>query len=90
MKVDHIFKPQKNCWQVNKAHRAAFLIDGEAYFRALHEAMRQARESIMIVGWDLHSGLRLIRDKKETDCPQILGKFLDYLAKKGRGSISTF
>ncbi len=80
--MQNIFKPPTNCWQVKKAHRASFLIDGEAYFRALHEAMRQARQSIMIVGWDLHSGLRLIRDEKKTEYPQTLGKFLDYLAKK--------
>ncbi len=39
----------------------------------------------MIVGWDLHSGLRLIRDENKTDCPQTLGKFLDYLAKTRKG-----
>ncbi len=85
MTVENIFKPQKNCWQVNHADRASFLIDGEAYFRALHEAMRQARQSIMIVGWDLHSGLRLIRDETKSDYPQTLGKFLDYLARTRKG-----
>jgi phosphatidylserine/phosphatidylglycerophosphate/cardiolipin synthase-like enzyme/membrane protein DedA with SNARE-associated domain len=80
--VEKIFKPQKNCWQVKKAHRASFLIDGEVYFRALHETMQQARQSIMIVGWDLHSGLRLLPNDENVDCPRTLGKFLDYLARK--------
>lgn len=70
---------------MKKARRASFLIDGEAYFRALHESMRQARQSIMIVGWDLHSGLRLIRDKNKPDFPQTLGRFLDYLARNRKG-----
>jgi len=83
--VEKIFKPQKNCWQVKKAHRASFLIDGEAYFRALYEAMLRASQTIMIVGWDLHSGLRLIPDDENTDCPKTLGKFLDYLARKRKG-----
>ncbi|GAB6193825.1 VTT domain-containing protein [Desulfocastanea catecholica] len=80
--MEKIFTVQKNCQQIKTAHRAAFLIDGEAYFRAVHEAMRRARQSIIIVGWDLHSGLRLIRDGESGDYPQTLGKLLDYLARQ--------
>ncbi len=83
--MENLFKPQKNCWQVKKAHRASFLIDGEAYFQALHEAMRQAYQSIIIVGWDLHSELRLTRNGTNENFPQTLGKFLDFLAKKRDG-----
>ena len=81
---ESLFKPLKNCWQVKKSHRASILIDGEEYFRALHEAMRLARHSIMIVGWDLHSGLRLLRNGEDGDYPQTLGRFLDYLARKNK------
>ncbi len=63
--MEEIFKPPQNCWQVKHAHRASFLIDGENYFRALHEAMQQAHQSIIIVGWDLHSELRLIRNDEK-------------------------
>jgi phosphatidylserine/phosphatidylglycerophosphate/cardiolipin synthase-like enzyme/membrane protein DedA with SNARE-associated domain len=80
--VEKIFTAQKNCRQIKTAHRASFLIDGDAYFRAVHEAMSRARQSIMIVGWDLHSGLRLIREGESGDYPQTLGKFLDYLARE--------
>jgi phosphatidylserine/phosphatidylglycerophosphate/cardiolipin synthase-like enzyme len=82
LKVEEIFKPPKNCWQVKNAHRASFLIDGENYFRALHEAMQQAHQSIIIIGWDLHSGLRLIRNGDTGDYPQTLGKFFSYLVRK--------
>ncbi|MBU1568123.1 MAG: VTT domain-containing protein [Proteobacteria bacterium] len=83
--MEDIFKPQENCWQIKKAHRASFLIDGEVYFRALHEAMQQASQSIIIVGWDLHSDLRLIRSSKGGKYPETLGKFLDFLARKTDG-----
>ena len=56
-----IFKPSRNCWQRAKARRAAFVIDGDAYFRALYQAFHRARRSIFIVGWDLHSDLLLVR-----------------------------
>lgn len=83
--MEDIFKPLHNCWQIKNAHRASFLIDGENYFRALHEAMQQAHQSIIIVGWDLHSELLLIRgdgsgDNK--DYPHKLGKFFSSLVRK--------
>lgn len=80
--MEKIFKPQENCWQVKKAHRASFLIDGEVYFRALHEAMQQASQSIVIVGWDLHSELKLIRNSEKSEYPETLGKFLDSLTRR--------
>ena len=80
--MEKIFKQQKNCWQVKTAERASFLIDGEVYFRALHEAMQQASQSIILVGWDLHSGLRLIRSGESSEYPQTLGTLLDCLARK--------
>ncbi|MFO7971748.1 MAG: VTT domain-containing protein [Desulfobacterales bacterium] len=80
--MKNIFKVSKNCWKLVSANRAAFIIDGQDYFRALHEAMRQARRSIMIVGWDLHSELRMIRNGNRDGYPDHLGKFLDFLAKK--------
>lgn len=83
--MNTIFEASKNCWRMETAQRAAFIIDGEDYFRALHEAMRRARRSIIIVGWDLHSELRMIRDGQCDGYPDKLGKFLDFLAKHHNG-----
>ncbi|GAB7022922.1 VTT domain-containing protein [Salidesulfovibrio brasiliensis] len=47
---------------VARANRAAFLVDAENYFRAVAEAIREARHSVLIVGWDIDSRLRLVRD----------------------------
>ncbi|HJR75517.1 MAG TPA: hypothetical protein VJ805_01035, partial [Nitrospiraceae bacterium] len=47
-----LFEPSRNCWRVETADRVAFLIDGDAYFRAFREAAIRARHSIMILGWD--------------------------------------
>jgi len=35
---DSPFKPGWNCWRVEPVRRAAFLIDGHAYFAAFREA----------------------------------------------------
>lgn len=54
----------RNCWRRAKASRAAFLVDGCAYFSALADALEGARRSIMIVGWDFDGRIRLdpVRD----------------------------
>jgi len=74
--------PGQNCWKVVHADRASFLIDGAAYFEALYKAMQQAQKSIIIVGWDVHSELRLIRHDDSDESPRTLGKFLNYLVSR--------
>jgi phosphatidylserine/phosphatidylglycerophosphate/cardiolipin synthase-like enzyme len=51
--------PGWNCWRAERAERVAFLIDGAAYFNAATEAMRRARRSIWMVGWDVDGRTRL-------------------------------
>lgn len=48
-----------NSWRVARADRAAFLVDGAAYFAALREAMARAEREIFILGWDVDSRARL-------------------------------
>jgi phosphatidylserine/phosphatidylglycerophosphate/cardiolipin synthase-like enzyme/uncharacterized membrane protein YdjX (TVP38/TMEM64 family) len=72
------FVPGENCWQVAPADKAAFLIDGEDYYRAVAEAFEQAQRSIYILGWDVDSRVRLCRD---SDQGETLGQLIDRLAK---------
>jgi phospholipase D1/2 len=51
----------RNCWRIAQARRAAFLIDGDAYFRALRQSVSRARHSVVILGWDVDSRTRLGR-----------------------------
>jgi phosphatidylserine/phosphatidylglycerophosphate/cardiolipin synthase-like enzyme/uncharacterized membrane protein YdjX (TVP38/TMEM64 family) len=78
-----LLQPGRNCWRVEKAQRAAFLVDGENYFRAFVEAARKAKRSILISGWDFHSRTRLLcRDSDH--CELELGDFLNDLARRNR------
>jgi len=54
-----ILQPGRNCWRVEKARRAAFLIDTKRYFEVLDRALPQARRRIIVIGWDFESSLRL-------------------------------
>jgi phospholipase D1/2 len=77
--LNNLLKPTENCYRLAAARRAAFLIDGEAYFRALADSFQQAKHSIFIVGWDLHSELQLIRDETEDNSSLRLGTLLNRL-----------
>jgi len=83
--VDSILSETRNCWKVAKADRAALIVDGERYFRALRESVRDARESVFILGWDIHSKLRLVRESQEDDLPTELGPLLDEIARRRPG-----
>ena len=43
----------KNCWRLENASRAAFVIDGEAYFRSVRDALLGASRCVFIVGYGL-------------------------------------
>lgn len=78
-----LFQPGHNCWHVENARRAAFLVDGDNYFTAFAEAARKAKRSILITGWDFHSRTRLLcRDRDH--CELELGDFLNDLARRNR------
>ncbi|WP_240761534.1 VTT domain-containing protein [Nitrosococcus wardiae] len=80
-----ILKPGNNCWRLERANRAAFLVDGEAYFKAFHSAVEQAQHSILILGWDINSQLRLLRDESSDSLPETLADFLNNVVSRQRG-----
>jgi phosphatidylserine/phosphatidylglycerophosphate/cardiolipin synthase-like enzyme/uncharacterized membrane protein YdjX (TVP38/TMEM64 family) len=43
------------------ADRLAPLVDGVEYYRALRESLIRARRQVLIVGWDIHSEIDLLR-----------------------------
>jgi phospholipase D1/2 len=69
------------CWRVTEARRAALLIDGAAYFAALRDALINARQSVLIMGWDVNSDISL----DPTDGAAPLKTFLNRLLKERRG-----
>ena len=80
-----ILRPGHNCWRIANASRFAFLVDGEDYFRAVREAVREAQRSIFILGWDVDSRQRLVPDGANDGWPEQLADFLNALVSKRRG-----
>ncbi|HEX2727360.1 MAG TPA: phospholipase D-like domain-containing protein [Beijerinckiaceae bacterium] len=75
-----IVSPGRNCWRVVEARRAAVLIDGGPYFAHLEDALRQARRSILIIGWDFDGRIRLRPDVDPETSPP-LGQLLRSLVE---------
>src|ERR1043165_5885458 len=76
-----ILREGKNCWKLARAGRVKFLIDGAAYFAALADALERAEESIVIVGWDFDSRIKLRPNAKHA---RDLGRFLKSLIWRKR------
>lgn len=75
--------PGRTCMATPRADRVSFLVDGDAYFRALTHALAAAKKSIWIVGWDIDSRVEINRGYRP-DLPRALGALLDAIvAKKG-------
>ena len=78
-----MLRPRRNVWRIERAHRAAVLVDAAAYFGALRSAMRQAKHSILVIGWDIDSRTRLVGPEGEPadGLPATLGDFLCALVR---------
>ncbi|CAN7303689.1 phospholipase D-like domain-containing protein [Phenylobacterium sp. LjRoot225] len=76
-----VFRPGGTCWRTARAERAAFLIDNEAYFTAVFDALQKARRSVLLLGWGFDPRTRLFPDGYDgPDDPDEVGRILVELA----------
>jgi phosphatidylserine/phosphatidylglycerophosphate/cardiolipin synthase-like enzyme len=57
-----VLRPGETCWRTARADRAAFLVDTEAYFAAVADALQKARRSVLLLGWGFDPRTRLFPD----------------------------
>ncbi len=57
-----VLRPGETCWRTARADRASFLIDTEAYFAAVFDALKKARRSVLLLGWGFDPRTRLFPD----------------------------
>ncbi|HET9426877.1 MAG TPA: phospholipase D-like domain-containing protein [Allosphingosinicella sp.] len=81
-----LLEPGRNCWRIERAERAALVVDAADYFRLARDAMLNAKSQILLIGWDLDTRIKMIGEKQdesgEADVPVHLGPFLAWLAKR--------
>lgn len=72
--------PGTTCWRIETATRVAVIVDAAPYFKAVREAILQARHSVLLIGWDFDT--RVTLDHAASDgAPARLGSFLLSIAK---------
>ncbi|MCV3764487.1 phospholipase D-like domain-containing protein [Rhizobium sp. TRM95796] len=74
---DQIVKVGVNAWRAAVAERVGFMVDGAAYFTALDEALRQARRTIWIVGWDFNPDIYLRPDRPSETLGELLRSLVE-------------
>lgn len=78
-------------WRFAKASRAHVVIDAAAYFTWMHTAMLNARQRILLIGWDFDSRIRLAGGRRWWNLPSRerpparLGAFMIWLTKRTPG-----
>lgn len=82
-----IFEPGRNVWRTAAAGRAKVLIDAAPYFGAVREALKKARDTVFIIGWDISSRVPLVGPDGTADdgYPEPFCDFLSALTRKRPG-----
>jgi phospholipase D1/2 len=74
-----VLDPGRNCWRIERAGRAALVVDACDYFHHSREAMMRAEEQILLIGWDFDTRISL-DDQSGDEAPARLGSFISWLA----------
>src|SRR3546814_2045476 len=75
----------ETCWRSAQADRMSVIIDAADFFRHAKQAMAKAKRSILLVGWDFDTRIRLDPANPARGKPDRLGRFLNALARKNPG-----
>ncbi len=74
-------EPAPTFWRLEQATRAAVIIDADDYFSAARDVMLDARQCIMLVGWDFDARINL-GDSSGDGGPQTVGEFIYWLVER--------
>ena len=89
--VEAVEPASPSVWRYEKATRAHVVIDADAYFDLIRDAMLEARQRIFMIGWDFDTrirfsgGQRWWKRKRGKLYPARLGAFMVWLVKRNRG-----
>ncbi|HET7816280.1 MAG TPA: phospholipase D-like domain-containing protein [Sphingomicrobium sp.] len=79
-----MLEPGRNCWRIERAGRAALVVDAADYFRIARQAMLRARHQILLIGWDFDTRICLDFDADD-GAPTELGAFVSWLPRHRPG-----
>lgn len=70
------------CWRLERADRLAPIIDAAPYFRLVRDALLRARHSVLFIGWEFDTRIKLDPDAPLPGLPDQLGPFLNALVER--------
>jgi phosphatidylserine/phosphatidylglycerophosphate/cardiolipin synthase-like enzyme len=77
-------------WRYAKATRVRVIVDAEAYFDLMQQAMLKARQRVLLIGWDFDTRILLTRGRRwwqkgwNRQFPSRLGSFIPWLTRHRR------
>ncbi|ONF94913.1 phospholipase D-like domain-containing protein [Sphingomonas jeddahensis] len=74
--------PENTRWRIERANRAAVIVDADDYFRLARAAMMKAEKQILLVGWDFDARIRLAWKDEPPGVPTEVGEFINWLVKR--------
>ncbi|MCK0166721.1 phospholipase D-like domain-containing protein [Jannaschia sp. S6380] len=74
-----IIDSEATVWRRVNADRLAIIVDGAEYFRAVKSAILQAKEQVLMVGWDFDTRIPLEPGGPTMEGPNELGDFLNWI-----------
>ncbi len=77
-----LLDPGRDCWRVDMAHRFTPLMENNAYFDALASALKKAKTSIVVLGWQFDPRTRLDPESPLTDRRGEIGHQLRMLVRE--------
>lgn len=80
-----LLRPGETCWRLERAHRLAPIVDAADYFKLVRNALLQARHSILFIGWEFDTRIKLDPSAPLSEWPQELGPFLSSLIDRRPG-----
>lgn len=80
-----VLRPGETCWRIAQAPRLSVIVDAARYFSALRDAVRQARHSVLMIGWEFDTRISLDPRDRGGEVPQRLGRFLSWAVRNRPG-----
>ena len=77
-----ILRPGETCWRLAHAGRMALIVDAADYFRHLRSAIMNARECVLLIGWDFDTRIELDPNCQDGEAPGRLGRFLSWIVEQ--------
>ncbi|MEW6394986.1 MAG: phospholipase D-like domain-containing protein [Pseudomonadota bacterium] len=82
---DQLLQPGLTCWRMENTHRLSPIVDAAAYFRLVRDALLRARHSVLFIGWEFDTRIKLDPSRPLPGLPDTLGAFLSALIDRRPG-----